>query len=47
MPGIVEDPVALEVAWVIRDDFIAQQRHDAFGMGAHQDHPTGARASTL
>src|SRR6202795_2090574 len=41
MPGVVNDPLALEVTRMIRDHFIAQQHDDAFGMGAHKNHPTG------
>src|SRR5215207_3433038 len=41
MPGIVDDLVAPEVAWMIGDHLIVQQHGDAFGMGAHQHHPAG------
>src|SRR6202167_823368 len=41
MPGVVNDPLALEVTRMIRNHFIAQQHDDAFGMGAHKNHSAG------
>ena len=41
MPGIVNDPVALEVSRMIRDDLVAQQHDDALGVRAHQNHSAG------
>ena len=32
MPGIVDDLVTPELAWVVGDHLVAQQNDDAFGM---------------
>ena len=41
MPGIVNDPVALELTRMIGDDFIAQHHDNALSMRAHQNHSAG------
>ena len=37
MPGVVDDLIAPEAAWVIRDDLLAEESHNAIGVDAHQN----------
>ena len=47
MPGIVDDLVTPDLAWVVGDHLVAQQYDDAFGMGAHQHHSPRARCKRV
>src|SRR5208283_1437493 len=41
VPGIVDDLVAPEVAWMIGHHFVVEDHDDAFRIGPHQHHPAG------
>ena len=48
MPGIVDNLIAPELAWMVGDHLAIEQHDDALGMGAHEYAiRPAARASTL